>query len=91
MKYCLIGEKLKHSYSEVIHRKLGLDYCLVEIEKEKLNNFFENNLRESNYDKIDIIKDVENNLKIILPITTVFIYLGLPTRLYIKEEKMKIR
>lgn len=34
---------------------------------------------------------IADNLKIILPITTVFIYLGLPTRLYIKEEKMKIR
>lgn len=34
---------------------------------------------------------IADNLKIILPITTVFIYLGLPARLYIKEEKMKIR
>ena len=58
MKYCLIGEKLKHSYSEVIHRKLGLDYCLVEIEKEKLNNFFENNIYSGFNVTIPYKKDV---------------------------------
>ena len=42
MKYCLIGEKLGHSYSKLIHEKSGLDYSLVELKKEKLKDFFEN-------------------------------------------------
>ena len=42
MKYCLIGEKLGHSYSKIIHEKCGLDYSLIEIEKDKLKDFFEN-------------------------------------------------
>ncbi len=42
MKYCLIGEKLGHSYSKVIHLKFGLDYDLVEIKKEELDSFFKN-------------------------------------------------
>ena len=31
MKYCLIGEKLGHSYSKIIHESLGLDYSLREL------------------------------------------------------------
>ena len=42
MKYCLIGEKLKHSYSKIIHEKLGLNYSLLEIKKENLTDFFKN-------------------------------------------------
>ena len=42
MKYCLIGEKLSHSYSKTIHEKFGLDYFLVELKKEELNGFFKN-------------------------------------------------
>ncbi len=42
MKYCLIGEKLGHSYSKVIHEKFGLNYDLVEIKKEELDSFFKN-------------------------------------------------
>ena len=42
MKYCLIGEKLGHSYSKLIHEKSGLDYSLVELKKENLKDFFEN-------------------------------------------------
>lgn len=40
MKYCLIGEKLGHSYSKTIHEKFGLDYFLVELKKEELDGFF---------------------------------------------------
>lgn len=43
MKYCLIGEKLKHSYSKVIHEKFNLDYSLIEIEQDKLEDFFKCN------------------------------------------------
>ena len=39
MKFCLIGEKLGHSYSKVIHGLQGLDYSLVEVEKDKLKEF----------------------------------------------------
>lgn len=39
MKYCLIGEKLGHSYSQVIHSGQGLDYQLVEVEKDGLEEF----------------------------------------------------
>ncbi len=42
MKYCLIGEKLGHSYSKIIHEKCGLDYSLVELEKDKIKDFFQN-------------------------------------------------
>ena len=39
MKYCLIGEKLSHSFSCEIHNKCGLDYSLVEVPKGKLSDF----------------------------------------------------
>ena len=39
MKYCLLGEKLGHSYSKIIHTKLGLDYSLVELNSEELKTF----------------------------------------------------
>ncbi len=42
MKYCLIGEKLGHSYSKIIHNKLGLEYALKELNKEQLNKFLTN-------------------------------------------------
>ena len=35
-KFCLIGETLAHSYSAEIHTFLGLDYSLVEIEKNAI-------------------------------------------------------
>ena len=31
MKYCLLGEKLGHSYSKEIHAYCGLDYVLKEV------------------------------------------------------------
>lgn len=39
MKYCLIGDKLSHSYSSDIHKKSGIDYCLKEVEKKDLKEF----------------------------------------------------
>lgn len=42
MKYCLIGEKLGHSFSKIIHQKCGLDYSLNEVQKDDLKNFLTN-------------------------------------------------
>ena len=42
MKFCLIGEKLSHSYSQKIHSVHGLNYGLVELNKEDLTNFCNN-------------------------------------------------
>lgn len=39
MKFCLIGEKLGHSYSKVIHEKQGLDYSLIEVARNGLEEF----------------------------------------------------
>ena len=39
MKYCLIGKKLSHSYSQVLHESYGLDYSLVELAPENLCDF----------------------------------------------------
>ncbi len=43
MKYCLLGEKLGHSYSKIIHEKLGLNYELKELNKQELFEFLNNN------------------------------------------------
>ncbi len=40
MKYCLIGEKLGHSYSKTIHEYMGLEYGLEEIDRGNLEIFF---------------------------------------------------
>ena len=42
MEFCLIGKKLGHSYSKIIHEKQGLCYSLVEIEEEGVENFIKN-------------------------------------------------
>lgn len=39
MKYGLIGEKLGHSFSKIIHERLGYDYELIEIAPGKLDSF----------------------------------------------------
>ncbi len=39
MEFCLIGEKLSHSYSAIIHNSCGLNYTLKSIEKGKLKDF----------------------------------------------------
>lgn len=38
-KYYLLGEKLKHSYSSLIHKRRGYDYELKELPKDKLGEF----------------------------------------------------
>lgn len=38
-KYYLLGEKLKHSYSSLIHRRRGYDYELKELPLNKLGEF----------------------------------------------------
>ncbi|MBO4251660.1 MAG: hypothetical protein J5911_03245 [Clostridia bacterium] len=48
-KYCLIGEKLSHSYSAEIHGRAGLDYTLCEVKKEALKSFV-----DSGYDGFNI-------------------------------------
>lgn len=39
MKYGLIGEKLGHSFSKAIHERLGYEYELCEIPRDKLDDF----------------------------------------------------
>ncbi len=39
MKACLIGGKLRYSFSKTVHEKLGTDYDLVEVADEKLGEF----------------------------------------------------
>ena len=34
-EYFLIGKKLPHSYSAVIHRERGFDYSLKELDEER--------------------------------------------------------
>lgn len=51
MRYCLIGEKLSHSYSSEIHNGLNLNYSLTEVSKENFNAFFENG---SEYDGFNV-------------------------------------
>lgn len=46
MKYCLIGEKLNHSYSAQLHGAMGLHYSLVEVAPDNLVDF----LRDNDYD-----------------------------------------
>ena len=74
MKYGLIGEKLSHSYSKIIHealyKKLGIDasYDLIECKKEELEDVL-NKLKNNEYQgynvtipyKIDVF-DVADNL-----------------------------
>lgn len=60
MKFGLIGEKLSHSYSKIIHNLLGVDYELFEVENGGLDNFINNlNLKGFNVTipyKQDIMK-----------------------------------
>ena len=43
MRYCLIGEKLSHSFSKEIHTVNGLAYEHVELKKSELEGFVKNN------------------------------------------------
>lgn len=38
-QYCLIGEKLIHSYSAIIHKEFGYSYTLREVKREDLETF----------------------------------------------------
>jgi len=43
-RYCLIGERLPHSFSKLIHASLGLDYSLVELaDAEAVEAFVKDN------------------------------------------------
>lgn len=51
MEYALIGETLGHSFSEIIHKKIGFyDYKLCPLPKEKLDSF----LKEKNFAGINV-------------------------------------
>lgn len=51
MKYGLIGEHLSHSYSVIIHEKMGdYPYILKELKPEELENF----MREKNFSGINV-------------------------------------
>ncbi len=60
MRYCIIGEKLKHSFSKDIHTDCGLSYVINEVKREDLEGF----VKGCDYDgfnvtipyKMDIIK-----------------------------------
>ena len=77
MKYCLIGEKLGHSYSKVIHNLQGLDYSLVEVEKGKLCDFIKEGYDGFNVtipykkDIIPLLDEVEESAKQIGAVNTV--------------------
>lgn len=49
-KFCLIGEKLGHSFSAQIHSEFGYEYDLVEIPNDKLGSFVGN----SNYSGFNV-------------------------------------
>lgn len=49
-KYYLLGEKLSHSYSAVIHSFFGLDYSLRELPPEKLSEF----VKSRKYDGLNV-------------------------------------
>lgn len=58
MRYCLLGEKLSHSYSAEIHGSLGLDYSLQEVPKERLKSFLLSGLFDGFNVTIPYKKDV---------------------------------
>ena len=82
MKYCLIGEKLGHSYSKVIHNLQGLDYSLVEVEKGKLCEFLKEDYAGFNVtipykkDIIPLLDEVEESAKQIGAVNTVLVKNG---------------
>ncbi len=51
MKYGLLGEKLGHSFSKILHEQIGNDsYELIEIEKDKVDSF----LAAADFDGINV-------------------------------------
>ena len=39
MKYALIGKKLGHSYSALIHKRRGLEYSITELKENEVAGF----------------------------------------------------
>lgn len=82
MKYCLIGEKLGHSYSKVIHNLQGLDYSLVEVEKGKLEEFVKGGYDGFNVtipykkDIIPLLDEIEESARQIGAVNTVLVKNG---------------
>ena len=82
MKYCLIGEKLGHSYSKVIHNLQGLDYSLVEVEKGKLCEFIKEDYDGFNVtipykkDIIPLLDEIEESARQIGAVNTVLVKNG---------------
>ncbi len=58
MKFCLIGEKLSHSYSKEIHNLCGLDYSLKEIVRCGVQDFVQNSSYQGFNVTIPYKKDV---------------------------------
>lgn len=50
MKYCLLGEKLGHSFSNYLHNLIGLDYVLTEVSKDDFDLF----MRENDFDGFNV-------------------------------------
>lgn len=77
MKYCLIGERLSHSYSAEIHRGRGLDYALREIPRGKLADFIKEDYDGFNVtipykkDIIPLLAGVDSNAEKIGAVNTV--------------------
>lgn len=54
MKYALIGKKLGHSYSAVIHEKRGLSYKLIELKENETESFCKACERGEGYDGFNV-------------------------------------
>ena len=48
--YGLLGEKLGHSYSKIIHEKLGYEYELIEKRADELSSF----ILDGNFDGLNV-------------------------------------
>lgn len=58
-KYCLIGEKLSHSYSKMIHKEFNYPYALIELKREQIKEFIK--MRE--YDGFNITIPYKKEIK----------------------------
>lgn len=82
MKYCLIGKKLGHSYSKVIHELQGLDYSLVEVDENQLGDFVKGDFDGFNVtipykkDIIPLLDEVEESARQIGAVNTVLVKNG---------------
>lgn len=77
MKYCLIGKKLGHSYSKIIHEMQGLDYSLAEVEESALCDFVKGDYDGFNVtipykkDIIPLLDEIDESAKQIGAVNTV--------------------